>query len=627
MCGIAGLIKLRDKSYPFKALNGMLGQVAHRGPDDQGSVWFGHGYNSLSLSQCSPESGDWVIGIGNRRLAILDKSSNGHQPMNYREDFWVTFNGEIYNYKELRGDLEAVGYHFSSGSDTEVLLAAYAEWGDGWFARFRGMWALLLLDLARQDAVIARGRLGTKPIYLWQAPGIIAIASETKQLLSLPDFHPKLNHEVAAEYLATGYESGVATFFQDVFPLPPATSMHISLDSLKLSEPRRYWHPERIEVAVEDPEQAAKLFAYKLDQSVRLHLRSDVPIGCALSGGLDSSSIAMLAASTRGKQEPLDTFTSVFPGHATDESHYANLVGRAIDATSHFVAPTAEQFILDLDRFVWVHDEPVGSMSVYAGYCVARLVKQAGVKVSLSGQGGDEILGGYWQSYVLYLRDLLKSGKVLGLLSQLVGALLPGGNSVLVNQLPVMLRRYWARSHPRLPVERAMPRQNALEKILDLEPRLRRLREVSTFFLPTLLRWEDRNSMAFSVEGRYPFLDHELIELCLSFAPATLYHSGWSKWPLRLGLRKTLPPQIARRREKFGFETPQEDWLRGALRPTLEKWIKKEQPVWALLSQQKVQDLANELWSSTAPQQESSQTLFRVFMFSNWAERFGVALS
>jgi len=455
MCGIAGLIKRRDKRYPFAALNRMLEQVTHRGPDDQGSVWFSHGHKSLS--QCSPESGDWVIGIGNRRLAILDKSSNGHQPMNYRTNFWVTFNGEIYNYKELRADLEALGYSFSSGTDTEVLLAAYAEWGDGCFARFRGMWALLLLDLVRKEAVVARGRLGTKPVYLWQAPDIVAIASETKQLLSLPDFRAKLNHDVAAEYLATGHESGVDTFFQGVFPLPPATSMHISLDTLKHSEPRCYWHPERIEVAVEDPEQAGKLFAYKLDQSVRLHLRSDVPVGCALSGGLDSSSIAMLVNSAHGKQEPVNTFTSVFPGHATDESHYANLVAGSIDATSHFVAPTAEQFMVDLDRFVWVHDEPVGSMSVYAGYCVARLVKQAGVKVSLSGQGGDEILGGYWQSYVLFLRDLLKSGEVLRLLSHLGGALLPRGNSVLVDQLPVMFRRYWAQSHPRLPVKRTLP--------------------------------------------------------------------------------------------------------------------------------------------------------------------------
>jgi len=625
MCGIAGLIKRRDLSYPSAVLYRMLDEITHRGPDDLGSAWFTH--ESNSIYQCSPELGDWEIGIGTRRLAILDRSSAGHQPMSYRENFWITFNGEIYNYRELRGDLEAVGHCFRSGSDTEVLLAAYAQWGDSCFARFRGMWALVLLDLTRKDAIVARGRLGMKPVYLWQAPGMVAIVSEAKQLLCLPNFRPKLNHHVAAEYLATGYESPAETFFQGVFPLPPATFMHISLESLELAEPCRYWHPERIEIAVIQAEQAAKLFAYKLEESVRLHLRSDVPVGCALSGGLDSSSIAVLVDSVQGKEKALNTFTSVFPGHYTDESDYATEVVGAIHATSHSVAPTAEQFIEDLDHFVWIHDEPVGSMSVYAGYCLARLISQAGVKVSLSGQGGDEILGGYWQSYFLYLRDLAKSGKLLELLSHLAGALLPGGNSVLLDQFPVMLRRYWARSHPRLPVKRAMEQENPLTEILDLEPRIRRLREVATFFLPRLLRWEDRNSMAFSVEGRYPFLDHELIDLCLSFAPSSLYHDGWSKWPLRLGLRKLLPQRIAKRREKFGFETPQEDWLRGALRPVLERWIKKDQPVWALLPQGEVQELAHELWGRTVARQETSQALFRVFMLNKWLERFGVAIS
>ena len=624
MCGIAGLIKLPDVHYPSAVLHRMLDQVTHRGPDDQGSVWFTQKSNRIQASP--PDQADWSIGIGSRRLAILDTSMAGHQPMSYSSNFWISFNGEIYNYKELRADLKALGHQFQSGTDTEVALAAYAQWGDRCFDRFRGMWALILLDLASKDAVVARGHLGIKPLYLWQAPGMLAIVSETKQLLCLPNFRPKLNHIVAAEYLGTGYE-GAETFFDGVVALPQGTSMHIALETLEWAKPQEHWLPERIEVAVGDSEQAAKLFAYKLEESVRLHLRSDVPVGCSLSGGLDSASLAMLVNSIEGDREPLNTFTCVFPGHVSDEGDYANMVINAIRATPHWVVPTAEGFIEDIDHFTWIHDEPVGGLSVYAGYCLARLTAQAGIKVSLSGQGGDEILGGYWQSYFLYLRELTRSGQVMPLLSHLAGAVMPGGNSVLVRQFPVMLRRYWARRYPLLVASQTNERESLLREMVDSDPRSRRLREVKTFFLPRLLRWEDRNSMAFSVEGRYPYLDHELVDLCLALASSTLYHRGWSKWPLRLGLAKLLPKAVARRRQKFGLETPQEDWLRGALRSVLQTWLRQDRPVWSIVRQAQVQILADEVWNTKTPRQEASQALFRVFMFDKWLERFGVAIS
>jgi asparagine synthase (glutamine-hydrolysing) len=326
-----------------------------------------------------------------------------------------------------------------------------------------------------------------------------------------------------------------------------------------------------------------------------------------------------------GCGEPLHTFTSIFPGDAADEREYVDAVLNRVKASAHFVTPDPESFVQELDRFLWIHDEPVGGISMYAGYCVARLTREFGIPVTLNGQGGDEIFSGYWQSYFLQLHELWKKRRLLTLASHFGGALLRSGNPTLVGQIPFIIRRYHERRKPLLQLRGAniaVGSPNLLNEILSLNGQARRVYEVRSMHLPRLLKWDDRNSMAFSIEGRYPFLDHELIELCLSFAPETLYRKGWTKYPLRTGLQNDLPDKILRRRSKFGFEVPQDGWLCGPLRPELQRWLNRDRPVWDYVERKNVKSLAERVWQLQGKQEEPGRALFRIFAFDRWLELF-----
>jgi len=271
----------------------------------------------------------------------------------------------------------------------------------------------------------------------------------------------------------------------------------------------------------------------------------------------------------------------------------------------------------------------MGGLSVYSAYCIARLARDTGVTVALNGQGGDEVLSGYWQTYFAYLRSLAQRGQILLLGRHLAGSLLEDGNPELLIQVPVMLRRYRERSRPQTFVRfRGSIADNvsgALTEFLALPEQARRVYGIRSMFLPRLLKWDDRNTMAFGVEGRYPFLDHELIELCLSFVPGTLFHRGWVKWPLRLGLKDLLPATILQRRTKLGFEVPQNRWLCGTLRAAIDRWFEEDRPVWELVEKHHVKGLADKIWNEDRKYDEPGQLLLRLFLFDRWLGLFGVA--
>jgi asparagine synthase (glutamine-hydrolysing) len=254
-------------------------------------------------------------------------------PMLYQDRYWIVYNGEVYNSNEIRTELEKQGHTFHSTSDTEVVLAAYAQWGTDCFSRFRGMWGLVIFDCIRNEAIICRDRLGIKPLYLWRGPDIIAVTSEIKQFLHLPGFIPRMDYTVVAEYLKTGYEDPAKCFFQGIQSIPAGNWFRLPLDTLIPSTPEMYWYPEHVQVSITNTNEASLLFADKLQECVRLHLRSDVPVGCALSGGLDSSTIAVMINHMKDNQDqPLHTFTSTFPGDETDEQTYVNHVVSSIQA-------------------------------------------------------------------------------------------------------------------------------------------------------------------------------------------------------------------------------------------------------------------------------------------------------
>lgn len=630
MCGIALLLKRTETDCPAETLRRMRDAVTHRGPDDAGLCLFAR--DGAPLASHDAGESCWEVGLAHRRLSILDLSAAGHQPMRYRDGLWIVFNGEVYNFVELRAELERLGHAFRSHSDTEVVLAAFAQWGPDCFARFRGMWGLAIVDFARREAFLSRDRLGIKPIYFWQGPEIFAAASETKQFRHVPGFRAQLDEGVCVQYLQTGYEDSRRSFLQGVTPVPAGHWLRLSLDTRQLSAPEPYWHPERVAVAIRDPREAAEQFAAKLREAVRIHLRSDVPVGCALSGGLDSSAVALLIDQQRGRPEtPFKTFTCTFPGSAVDEREYATAALSAVRAEPHFTTPSPDGFWEDLDRLVWVHDEPVGGVSIYGSYCLSRLTRAHGVPVTLNGQGGDEVLSGYWQSYFMYLRHLARGLRLASLTAHLAGAVLPHGNAGLVGQIPFMVRRLRNRrqggSLLRLRNLRADPERNLLDRVLALDERAYRVNEIRELHLPRLLKWDDRNSMAFSVEGRYPFLDHELVELCLSFDTRVFYRRGWTKLPLRQAFAGQLPEKIAQRKTKFGFETPQEDWLCGPLRTRFQRWLREERPIWELSDRNDAERVAERVWRRDRLAVECGQMLFRLFMFDRWLEAFSIPVA
>lgn len=620
MCGISALFSTEPTMDIYDVLCKSIDEISHRGPDGRGILL---GLGSEPLPQGKVHLANW--GLGHVRLSILDLSSAGQQPMSdEKKRYWITYNGEIYNYLELRNDLEQLGYPFKSHSDTEVVLTAYAEWGTDCFAKFRGMWGMVIFDTLRKEAIVCRDRLGIKPLYFWPGSSMLAVVSEIKQLYQVPSFSPRMNHHSVAEYINTGYEDNLRCFFKDVHPVPPGTWLRIPLDSLKPSSPSEFWNPEVIQPTIFDSKNAAALFSEKLGETVKLHLRSDVPVGCALSGGLDSSAIAVLVNKFRDSNDgPFHTFTCTFPGKKIDESKYSQAITSRISATPHFVTPTEDGFLEDFDRFTWMHDEPVGSISVYASYCIARLTRQTGIKVTLNGQGGDEILSGYWQSYFMCLLHLAREGRFLQIIKHGAGSLMPWGNGKLIAQIPVMLKRFlYKRNSSSLMNFKNIKSDESigiLNSVMALSPEEFRLSQIRSLFLPSLLKWDDRNSMAFSMEGRYPFLDHQLIELCLSFSESVLYSSGWTKWPLRVGFKDVMPQEILFRRSKFGFEVPQASWLAGQLKPLITSCLKNDGPLWDLIEKKDVRKLAEGRANAN-----EAQLLFRLLALDRWLKLFKI---
>lgn len=609
MCGVAALFALNDR-FAAQEIVPMTRLVAHRGPDGEGFVAAG----GTSFVELPLDDGRCRFALGHRRLSILDLSEAGRQPMQ-RGSLWLTYNGEIFNFVEVRAQLEALGHSFKTGTDTEVLLAGWQQWGAACLERLRGMWGFVMVDTAARRAWLCRDRMGIKPLYLLRTPQALAVASEIKQLGRLATLSP--DDQSVAMYLQTGFEDSKRSFFSDVESLPPGTWRSLDLDTGRLSAPEPYWFPERVRAEISDPTEAGERFASLFRESVRIHLRSDVPVGCALSGGLDSSAIAAIVTEEgRASGARLETFSARFPGFPLDESGFIDQVVRSTGARQHAVHPTAAELLADLDRFLWCQDEPPGSLSQYAAYAVARLTRNAGVPVTLNGQGGDEILGGYWQTTFASLAAQRHAPKQL--IAQLLPALLPGGNTEIFAQAPAMLRRFAARLRPSTHVRlRTTPEASSAPalQMLDMTEHDRRIYGLRELTLPRLLKWDDRNFMAFAIEGRYPFLDHNVIEGCLSFNSCALFVAGWTKEPLRRALTGHLPEAIVRRRGKIGFETPQHQWLKGPLASALQSVVDNPSPVFKWIEQSEAQGLVR---AARAGGRELGQAAVRLLLVDRW---------
>ncbi|MCS7057117.1 MAG: asparagine synthase (glutamine-hydrolyzing), partial [Thermoflexales bacterium] len=451
MCGIAGIYRLDGAPIDLQQLRRMADLLRHRGPDDEGYALFDtcSGYALHLKGPDSPAALDLPdvrtaeappanLGLAERRLAILDLTPAGHTPMVSRDGLLtIVFNGEIYNYVELRETLRELGHVFHSTGDTEVLLAAYSEWGEACVERFNGMWAFAIWDAKQRQLFCSRDRFGVKPFYYVHMPGRFAFASEPKALWGAGLVEPHLNVPLLEDFLA-GYEASRLdeTLFAEIRQLPAGHTLIVTGEGVSV---RRFWSlPVNPELGPPRPEPtAAERVLELLTDAVRLRLRSDVPIGTCLSGGLDSSAIVALinrlmysehhmSRTQIGAQQK--TFTAAYENDASDERHFARLVIEQTGAAWHCTFPTAETLQADLERFIWHHDEPPITTSMYAQWCVMRLARECGITVTLDGQGADELWGGYLP-FDVYLSQMLRAGRWLRLIQELAAVQRVGSRS------------------------------------------------------------------------------------------------------------------------------------------------------------------------------------------------------
>lgn len=582
MCGIAGGSWSQESSRPQERLKATLDAMRLRGPDDQGSM-----VETVARG---------LVGLGQARLSIIDLSSGGHQPMHAPDGVAsIVFNGEIYNYRELRAELKALGRSFRSDSDTEVLLAAWQQWGKACLPRLVGMFAFVVFDRAQGTLTCVRDAFGIKPFFYTQEQGNFLFASEVPAIKALKQEKFRLDWQRAYDYLVHGdYDSGTRTFLEGVFHLPPGHLLTLDLRSGQLSPVQPWWQPSQRERQDVSFKAAAEMLRDSFLQSVRLHLRSDVPLGAALSGGVDSSAV-VCAMRHIEPGLPINTFSYIARGSAVSEESWVDRINRHVGATPHKVFVTADELARDLDDMIRAQGEPFGSTSIYAQYRVFQLAKQHGVTVTLDGQGADELLAGYGGYPGQRLRSLIEKGRLAeawDFLNQ--WAQWPGRSRKLgVQQLAAeyaqgplydALRRLSGRSDTpawleaaaleergiirRYPRQRAVPQEAGRRVVAELALSLTRRG------LPALLRHGDRNSMRFSVESRVPFLTLDMADLLLSLPESFLISSqGETKHVFRAAMRGIVPDEVLDRRDKIGFSTPEQEWL-SSMAQTAQGWLR-----------------------------------------------------
>lgn len=549
MCGIFGLV---TKTGPVDAdqLGRLTDLVAHRGPDGRGVRVSGN------------------VGFGHRRLAIIDLTEDGAQPMrDARHPIWITYNGEIYNYLELRAELEALGFAFHTASDTEVLLAAYVCWGEKCLGRLNGMWSFAIHDERDNTLFCARDRFGVKPFYYVNTASEFAFGSEIRQLLPLIG-RRVADDDLVNDFLVCGLTDHTSrTFFRGVEKLPPGHSLRVDASTGQIKIERYYSLAPR-PTNNDDDDEVPGLVRDLIDDATRLRLRSDVRVGTCLSGGLDSSTVATLAARRHAmnSSEAFFAITAISQQASNNEEEYAEQVARASQLNWLCTEPTYEGFASTAETLVDVQEEPFAGPSIMMQYEVMRTARSSGVIVLLDGQGGDETLLGYHRYYAAWLLDHLRRGGVSGFVSAFRAAVRAGipprrlmmylvGASSAGARGAFYRWRYDFLKKPDLPESL----RRFARKTRDAEAM--QVLEITETNLPMLLRFEDKNSMRFGIETRLPFLDYRFVELALGLATRIKLNHGWTKWPLRVAMQNVLPSIICWRKDKIGFAAPDQLWL------------------------------------------------------------------
>jgi len=644
MCGIAGIIN-KEGVLPSD-LNTMSKSIRHRGPDDEGFALINPNLNSISLKgddtiaefnelnhiSLQQKDSNYTIGFVHRRLSILDLSAAGHQPMQYMQNKYnIVFNGEIYNYQEIKSSLKQKGYQFNSDTDTEVILAAYNEYGSSCVNHFMGMWAFAIYDKDNQSVFISRDRFGIKPLYYYHDKTNFVFASEIKALLALDNIKPQADMNSVFEYISFGTTSdSSANLYQNIHILPPACNMSVDINSLKHTV-EYYYHLKTQVQNFNLPKETdiEQTFKDCLNNSIDLHLRADVSVGSTLSGGLDSSTIvAMTAAKMQGK--PFKTFTAAYHEKEIDESDFAKkAIANYSNIDPYFTYPDIKTYWADFDQLIWHQDLPINSTSMFAQWEVMKLAKQQNVKVLLDGQGADEILGGYYNFAGIYLIEKLKHLQVSSFLKEkkeLQQKFSPNINNTIGRAAyyytPEFIQRR-IRAKKRLGMCSISHDYAQQLSTIDVPARGgKSFKEQSIlsmqFGLQDLLRYEDRNSMAFSIESRVPFLDHRLVELSIALQNHWKINNGWTKYILRKTAEPVLNKDVVWRKYKMGFLTPQKIWKQQSKHELTQ-----------FINDSKIPDFINKNYLLQLNQSDINDSshlseFWKLISFLKWAEVFKV---
>jgi asparagine synthase (glutamine-hydrolysing) len=616
MCGLVVSVSFDGQPADRRLLERMAGVIRHRGPDDSGVATYG------------------PLGFAFRRLSILDLSPAGHQPMETPDGrLSVVFNGEIYNYIELRDELRSLGHTFRTGSDTEVLLHAYDQWGTECAARFNGMWAFALYDASARKLLVSRDRFGVKPLYRYRAGDRLLLASEIKAILASGEYRAGPNWRVASKFLHRGHlDEDTETFYDGIDQIEPGTTVEIDLTGKETV--RRFWRLPHVTGDV--PADPIATFRGLFESSVALRMRSDVPVGVCLSGGIDSNAIISMMASLRAADAPggrLQAFSYI-----PDEFSEAEYIEQSVAQTGAElnVLHTTPRDLWDLlPRAMWHYDEPVHSATALIGFKLMELAKSRGVTVVLNGQGADEVNAGYPAYFPRYWLDLFRDGRFGAAFREIAAhsrvhqrspwPVLWQTTLAWLGTSPLRPRRtgpeqpgdgvpVWRQRWFDEDLRRSLPPRDTAAITATLEQSLTRSVEINP--LPTYLRVEDRNSMAHSVEARVPFLDYRLVTLAFSIPHEWKLRGPWNKYLVREAMRGTIAEGVRTRVDKMGFPTPARSWFAGA-------WY---EPMQDLLSSRRVREngalhvekIRADLERHRAGAIDASSSLFHVAEFAAW---------
>lgn len=652
MCGILGLWNPNGESIDCAKVMRANASLRHRGPDDEGYLLadtrarWSQSFSGrdtlaeLKLPAFESAGGPFNLALAFRRLSILDLSAAGHQPMSSADGrYTIVFNGEIYNYVELRDQLAGAGHSFHSTSDSEVLLHALIEWGVGALPRLIGMFAFAFLDRDAPRLLLARDCFGIKPLYLVRDSTRVGFASEIESLLDLTGLPRRADPQRLYNYLRFGLvDDGDQTMFDGVEQLPAAHYLELAPGNFFTARPTRYWRIDpslRADISFAD---AASRLRELFLESVRLHLRSDVPVGACLSGGIDSSAI-VCAMRTVAPRTDIHAFSYCADDPTLGEERWVDLVANHVGATVHKVRLDQSNLVTDLDNLMRAQQEPFGSTSIYAQHRVFGLAADAKIKVMLDGQGADELFAGYRPYYAARLASLFRQGNPISMLrfairamqlpgisarqlaAETAGLLLPDEVQESLRgflgreRIPPWIRREWFEArHVSFELLWRSEKGEALREML--------LDAVTRTNLPMLLRYEDRNSMAHSIESRVPFLTPAIAEFVFSLPEEYLLDDrGVSKSIFRAAMRGIVPDAILDRRDKIGFATPEKAWLQR-LRPWAEPLLAKDDhAAGTVLNFSAVRDE----WRAALDGRARFDTrLWRWVNLIAWSDRYGV---